>query len=475
MSKFIKNSLLILIIGLFAYIFKTSDGYSNEQIITILTLSAVTIVVFFKDKNVTATQRFRLLRPSVLLLLGMCIIAYQNGIDLLVGNYDMNTNVFLHHSLITKGIAFASMAIVAFIFGYTNTSMPFNSINSKSYNQEISLDALIVLSTIFTLMFLSTVDSAFITGQSYVESGSLEDSHTNNSEILLNICNAAVLIQYAINNTGRKMSLRRFIGGMPKLFIILLVLYLVLRLISGAREPVIRTSLILLFSYVYANREQPFRNFIFVICIIATSFILSIISIGRGVITNDLSKKYETGLAVYEARQSFSPSTEELASSQFCDMIAINEFEKQDNEHLHGAIQGRYLAVLFIPNRLLENIWPVETEMQGSAYYITTLERGRKSNIGLGTTLQSDFYLDFGIVGMIVCMMLMGVLLKKVDLSLYSDVKLHYSLFATTMIIMLSSSAFYLSRSAFIPSIRLPLYTFILLYINRLIHDNRYI
>lgn len=470
MNKFLNNSLLILIIGLFAYIFKTSDSYSNEQIITIFVLSAVAIVAFFRDKSVTTNQRFRLLRPSVLLLLGMCIIAYQNSIDLLVGNYDENTNVFLHHSLITKGMAYASMAIVAFIFGYKSTSTPFNS---SSNNNEASLNALVGLSTIFTLLFLSTVDSDFITGQSYIESGSIEGSHTNNSEVLLNICNAAVLIQYAINNTGRQMSLRRFIGGLPKLFIMLLVLYLALRLISGAREPVIRTSLILLFSYVYANREQPFRNFIFVICIIATSFILSIISIGRGVVTDDLSRKYETGLTVYEARQSFSPSTEELARSQFCDMIAINEFEKQDNEYLYGAIQGRYLTVLFIPNRLLEQIWPVETEMQGSAYYITTLERGRKSNIGLGTTLQSDFYLDFGIVGMAVCMMLVGMLLKKIDLSLYSDVKLHYSLFATTMIITLSATAFYLSRSAFIPSIRLPLYTFILLYINRLLYRNR--
>lgn len=463
--------LLLFIIGLLTYIFKTCDGYSSEQMMTIFALSAVAIIIFFRDKSATYDHRLRLLRPSVLLLLGMCIIAYQNSIDLIVGNYDKNTDVFLHHSLIIRGVAYASIAIGAFIFGYTNTSTPFKSCSTN--DNKSSLNLLVALSTIFTLIFLSTVDSDFITGQSYIESGSLEGSHTNNSEVLLNICNAAILIQYAINNAGRKMSLRRFIGGMPKLFIIALLLYLVLRLISGAREPVIRTCLILLFSYVYANREQPFRNFVVVICIIATSFILSIISIGRGVVTDDMSKKYETGVAVYEARQSFSPSTEELARSQFCDMIAINRFEKQNNEHLNGAIQGRYLAVLFIPNRLLEQIWPVETEMQGSAYYITTLERGRKSNIGLGTTLQSDFYLDFGIYGMILCMMLVGVLLKKIDLSLYSDADLHYTLFATTMIITISATALYMSRSAFIPSIRLPLYTFILLYINRMLYSSR--
>lgn len=471
MNNFLKGSLLLIIIGLFTYIFKTSDGYGGAQLMTIFALSAVALLLFFRDRSACSDQRFRLLRPSVLLLLGMCIIAYQNGIDLIVGNYDKNTDIFLHHSLINKGMAYASIGVVAFIFGYTATSTPFRS--SRSTDNETSLNALIFLSTVFTLMFLSTVDSDFITGQSYIESGSLEDSHTNNSEVLLNICNAAVLIQYAINNAGRRMSLRRFIGGMPKLFLILLVIYLVLRLISGAREPVIRTGLIILFSYVYANREQPFRNIVLLACIVATSFILSIISIGRGVVTDDLSKKYETGLMVYEARQSISPSTEELARSQFCDMIAINEFEKQDNEHLKGVIQGRYLAVLFVPNRLLERVWPVETEMQGSAYYITTLERGRKSNIGLGTTLQSDFYLDFGIVGMIICMMLIGMLLKRIDLALYSNAELRYSLFTTTMIITLSATAFYLSRSAFIPSIRLPLYTFILLYINRMAYNRR--
>lgn len=468
MYKFFRNCILILIISILIYIFEDSTCYNSSQLVTIFILSALSIFLFFRDKSTAHNGHFRIFRPSILLLLGMSIIAYQNSIDLLVGNYDKNAEVFLHPNLINKGVSYASIAIVAYILGYTNTSVPFKTNYTK--NDKSPLNFLLVLCTIFTLLFLTSIDHDFITGQTYVESGSIDSSHTNNSEIFLNICNAAIIIQYAINNIGRKVSFRLFIGGMPKLFLVLLAVYLSLRLLSGAREPIIRTLLTLLFAYVYANKEQPFKNVIIVICIIATSFILSLISIGRGVVTDDISKKYETGLTVYNARQSFSPSTQELAQSQFCDMIALNQFEVKDKEHLYGAIQGRYLSVLFVPNRILQQVWPVETHMQGSAYYITTIERGSKSEIGLGTTIQSDFYVDFGLIGMILCLIFIGVIYKKVDLSLYSNLGARHTLLAVTLIISISASAFYLSRSAFIPSLRLPMYTFILLYINRMIH-----
>lgn len=470
MYKFWSNSILLFVIGLFVFFFKTSYGVEENTIITIYILSAVVLFLFYKDKQRSFQGKLKLLHPSLLLILGMLIIAYQNSIDLLLGNYDANYSFFLHQNLISPGVAYASIAIASFVFGYTNTSTP---LKHSTTNNQAPLDILVFLSFAFTLLFLTTIDQDFLTGKTYIESGTLDSSHTNNSEILLGICNAAVIIQYALNNVGRKMTFRQFLSRMPKLFLILLMLYLTLRLISGAREPVIRNGLLLIFSYIYICREQPLKNITIIFIAIIASFVLSIISIGRGVITNDISEKYKTGLTIYETRESFSPTTSELAGSQFCDMIAINEFEKKGNEHLHGAIQGRYLAVILMPNRILNQIWPVDTSMQGSAYYITTIERGSKSEVGLGTTLQTDFYVDFGIIGMIICLIVIGIIFKKIDLSLYSNPNLKYSLLATTLIISISAGSFYLSRSAFIPSLKLPLYTFILLYINSLIYNRR--
>ena len=87
-----------------------------------------------------------------------------------------------------------------------------------------------------------------------------------------------------------------------------------------------------------------------------------------------------------------------MANSQFCDMVAINLFERRREPHLCGVIQLRYLAVIAMPNRILHKVWPVPVEKQGSAYFLTVKERGRNSEMGLGSTIYTDFYVDFGLV-----------------------------------------------------------------------------
>lgn len=471
MFSIFRTVILVIILGVLGYVFESSYIYDEGELILVVTMAMLAISLYFTDNSKGSVCYHKLLRPSFLLLLGMTIIALQNSVDLLLGNYDVSYQVFYHPNIIVKGVAYASMAIVAFIIGYTNTKHPLS--HRVAHSQTTPLTILITLSTIFFFLFLTTVDSNFLSGKTYVESGSIDSSHTNNSEFFLGICYAGVLIQYAINNAGRGLNFRKFISGIPKIFLIIFISYLILRLISGAREPVIRNILIFVFSYIYTSRKQPIKNYVLFIFLFLASFFLSIISIGRGVISEDLSEKYKVGTSIYETRNSFSPSTTELAGSQFCDMAAINEFERHNNEFLKGSIQGRYVLVLFIPNRLLQHIWPIDTSMQGSAYYLTVKEKGYKSNIGLGTTLQTDFYVDFGIVGMLICLFLIGVLFKRLDLALYTPPQYAYSLLTTVFLIYISACSFYLSRSAFIPMLRIPLYIFILLYINRKVYTNK--
>lgn len=446
-------------------IFIDVDVYSEQSLIAILLLGVFVLMCYIVDGRRYDTIRGKIIRPSWLLVFGMCIIVFQNPIDLLLNNLHLGSNIFPHQSLIIKGVAYGTIAIASFTVGYILPYRPFSTSSKAAIPSSLRLFA--VLSAVCMAGFLLTIDADFFSGKSYVESGDISTSHTKISEVLLWVAFNGYFIQYAINSRNKELSFRQYISGIPTFMLLIFAGYLSLKLISGMREPVLRNILLFVFSYIYASRRSPVKTITFIISIIVASFVFSIVSIGRGVITDDLSEKYRVGIEIYDDRNSISPTTSELANSQYCDFVALKHFYREDNQHLGGAIQARYIASTFIPNRILNNFWSVETDMQGSAYFLTARDRGLKSESGLGSTIHTDFYVDFGIVGMILCMVLVGFIFKKTDLTLYSNASNRYSLLVTVLVICLGASSLYLSRSVFILTLKIPLYTYILLIINQ--------
>lgn len=446
-------------------IFIDSDVYNEQSLVAILLLGAVALICYIIDGRRYNTIRGKIIRPSWLLIFGMSIIVFQNSIDLLLNNLHLGSSIFPHQNIIVKGVAYGAIAITSFIIGYVLPYRPFKP--STSAPTPTSLRPFIVLSALFMAGFILTLDADFFSGKSYIESGNISTSYTKISEVFLWVTLAAFFIQYAINSRGKELSFKQYIKGIPTLMLAIFILYILLKLVGGMREPVLRNILLFAFSYIYASRRSPVKTITFLIAIVAASFIFSIVSIGRGVITDDLTEKYRVGMEVYDGRNSISPTTSELANSQYCDFIAIKHFDKEGNAHIGGAMQARYIAVTFIPNRILNNFWSVETDMQGSAYYLTARDRGLKSESGLGSTIHTDFYVDFGIAGMIICMILVGFIFKKCDLTLYSNRNFRYSLLITVLVISLGASSLYLSRSTLIPTLKIPFYAYILLLINQ--------
>lgn len=462
--------ILVLILVLLICNYYVVNTFDEGNLIFILLLSLVALIYYFKNDNNDKINK-HLFRPSFLLMVGLTIIAYQNTIDLLLGNINEYDSMFITPSLINKVLSFASMALVSLIIGYSFTHKPFNCSKYKNSTRQnnVSINLLVWLSILLFGFFVLSIDSSFFNGEDYIEGGAINKSNTNTSEFFLNICFSAILIQHAINTVRLKISIREYIINLPKVFIIIFVSYLALRLISGSRAPVLRCILLFLFSYVYATRQQPFKNLILIVLIIIGGGLFSIISFSRGIITNNIMDKYADGMELFEQSNSISPITAELAHSQYCNHVAVNEFSEGQDDILFGAIQARYVASIFIPNRILQQIWPAPVSMHGSAYYLTAKVYGENSTSGMGTTLNADFYIDFGIIGMIFCMMLIGVLYKKMDLTLYLPSYYSPSLLTIVLIVSLGSISLYLSRAPFIPLLRTPLFTFILLAVNRLI------
>ena len=93
---------LILVLAVLVGIFINTQGYDVELTVAILIMSSSAILCYAKDTQRYDTIKKKLLRPSLLLLLGMSIIVLQNTVDLLIGNLEIDSNVFYHRSVITK-------------------------------------------------------------------------------------------------------------------------------------------------------------------------------------------------------------------------------------------------------------------------------------------------------------------------------------------------------------------------------------
>ena len=466
MHRSLNTALLLIILAIFILLYHQAFGYHMLIYKITLWLSFFATILFFFDSSNTKWKK-NLLRPSVLLLFGLVIIVYQNPIDLLLENYATRGNIL--HSTPHKDQVFLLGAIsyVSYIIGYSFLDKSFNS--TKNNYEKSDLKILVGISVVLFLLFLITIDASFFSGEDYIESGSITNTHTNNWEFLLNIINTAIISQYTINNQDKTLSIKQYIGGLPKSFIFIFIIYIILRLISGSRAPVLRAILLMVFSFIYINRKQYIKNYIIIGFIIIGGFIFSVISYSRGIVGTDFKDKYQLGIELFTQSSSISPTTEELARSQSCDVASVEIFDYEYKHHTNGLIQLRYLITLIIPNRILSIIWPTEIKHLGSAYFLTSYRMGDNAESGMGTTLHSDFYVDFGIWGMILCMILMGLLFKKIDATLFSKKNLLFSPFIIVLCISLGASSLYLARAAFIPLLRGPIFAYVIVVINQII------
>lgn len=454
--------LFLLLIFSISFYFLANGSDKGVEVFCLFLLAIALITYFFSSKR-SFELRGNTFRPSLFLLFGLVIIGCQNIIDLLLGYMQESNVVFISPKIVDKGFAFAISGIISFLLGYVITT---NGLKARPDGDRfVSIKLLNYGAAAFFILFVLSLDSSFFSGEDYIESGIIAKSTTNNSEFVLGVLFASVIIQYSINRKGY-MTFRQYIFGFPKLFLVVFFSYLVLRFISGARASVLRNVLLLFFSYSFVCRKQPFKTSTIIVFLIVGVVLFSALSFSRGLVGNSFSERYSYGLEHLKNNGSISPPTQELAHSQICNQLIIKELQEKPNSMSYGGNQLRYFIVLFVPNRILNMIWPMPLERQGSAYFLTVQYLGRNATSGLGTTLWADFFLDFGFIGMLLCMGIVGGLFKKIDMLIFSKDKM-YSTFSTVMALSLGSSSLYLSRSAFIPLLRLPLYVFIVLIINR--------
>ena len=157
-------------------------------------------------------------------------------------------------------------------------------------------------------------------------------------------------------------------------------------------------------------------------------------------------------------------ATEELSGSFMCNQIAVRAVDRGEPFH-YGKYQVSYILnmIPFLPSTLRDLLGIPETELSSSTV-INNYYLGKHSKWALGSSCIADFYLELGLLGVLIGLFVVGMFYKYIDSFLIVD-NSSFNIITTTLFIIYSSKAIYIPRSMFLGELKLFLMPIIILYL----------
>lgn len=439
-----------------------------------LIIVGIAIVVYFINQQKSDLKSWWI-RPSNILLIGLLVVNLQYIVDLVLGFKTYST--FVNPKTANYCCALGSIGTLAYIIGniYSNSKVSDNLVSvSVKRNTEGCL-FLYLLQAVSFISWIMTVDVfALVTGASYADqawgggmAGYMEDFFYYSTITIL-------VVKVLDGIDGVHTNIIQFIRSFSFSFVFFVGLYLIIRLLSGDRGPFIYTVLSLLFSYVMISRRNISLKYVLVGGFLFASLMI-IVGVARGMNSDiALGEKFSSSLqSLGKARFSdetvFTP-TEELALSFRCNETAVNEILSGAPLH-YGKYQLYELlnTIPFIPSFLYNNLHIPISELS-SDYYLTECYFGDYNLSGqIGTTVIAEFYLELGIIGVILGMFIVGFFFKIIDRIICLSPTNCLSVVAIIIALTFASKAIYIPRSNFLGQLKPTILILIVYYTNKML------
>lgn len=413
------------------------------------------------------------IRPSYILILCLIVVNLQNIVNVILEiapiSFYLKTNQYSNY--VSRVLYLGLIAITAFLIG-NNKKVSRNisflpKLAIKVKKQDLRLWTFFCV--IMFAMFVMNIDlTAFITGMDYIGSGAA-DRVMKKSAYYEQLLEVGIIIVFAIyiriRISDNITSFKEFIVGFPKLFLVIFFLYLILRLLSGDRGPVIYNLFIILYSYVMITKKK-FKFVTVVSSLLLVALGITLLGFIRSLEDDDtflnrVNNSYSKMQAAESRTRSVLPISQELANSIACNFIAIHDIDQNRAEFKYGEY-NIYNIIGSIPGSrfILSNIFGIDLRNKSSAEYLTVSYRGKDYSYGLGSSAVAEAYLDFGVLGTFVLFAIFGTLYKKIDLNIL-DPK-NVSVIQTIILLRFSSYAIYTPRYTFAGTLSKALYIVII-------------
>lgn len=458
MNKFL-NFLCLCCLVFFCVCFAISSNspITTLHIIPLLLTFLLIILYLYSDNKIEQIRKSFWIRPSMLLLLSLVIVNLQIPINIFVGLGDGSYYLESSKYAICSGevLFFGCIGIISFIYGYHYRvlSKPHNNFGNICKSPVLIW---VLLSLLSFILWVINIDlNSFFTGMEYQGSGAA-DRVSSPFAIFETLLDCFITISFAVitkNNINRKnvkWSFFLYLKSIPMLLLLVIGFYMGLRTMSGDRGPVIYTGLMLFYSYVITTQKK-IKLLVLVSMVIVGAFSLTLLNVVRNFRNPNetFSERLTRGLDEMgdnTEKRTISPFTHELAKSVNCNYIAVYDIDNNITTYKYGGYNISELLVA-VPgmNRVFKTFFDIDLYKFNSNEYLTISCFGKNYLFGLGTTALADFYLDFGILGMILGMFLIGFIYKRVDYYINNPVS---NILLIICLLKFSSMSIYMPRAS---------------------------
>lgn len=393
----------------------------NEKIMCITLcmslLSVFTYIVTIKnDKNL----RGQYLRTAYVFFIGFLIVFFQKNLDLVLHNINKSDTVFASASVICSCALFSLIGLSSFVIGSSvaiSKTTPYRKVKMTTIPTRFVIFQK-WLFIIFVAIYIVYNMSKILSGSFIYNEDTMAESAgslSNYSVVMIQVLIFTILCSNVITlrNVKNKASLLTFIRMNGLMFLVPLIIYLSLVFMTGDRGPILTTVLAYVITYVIATQKKINFVTLFLAVFIGGSA-LSIIGTVRksnNLLTVQDILSYEN----QEDEESVIPVTKELAGSYMTFTYSVAKVPSQ-HDYFYGVMKLRDLgySVPFL-YRAIPFIYSKNEHENGSTSYCTYLIQGLNRTYGNGSSLLADIYLDFGLIGIIFVMMLLGFLIVHID------------------------------------------------------------
>ncbi|MCO5279271.1 MAG: oligosaccharide repeat unit polymerase [Saprospiraceae bacterium] len=444
--------LLVICILLLLYLKPEFKGFFNIDFLKAYSLLAILFLslhfyIEFKIRNKNW------IRIDSLFLVGFYVVHFQFPIMISIsGIFDSDMHKILGSNYhINFGVWLSLIGILFWLLGYSLFYKSKRRIFTRDtiFTYYYQYKKLLYFTVILFVLFLITAGHDFLSGGIYKGTGSSlsGDGAAPYIQSLFSICIIVLTTSVFLNNKGKYSggSLLKWFYKLDRWYLVLVFMYLYIFLMIGDRGgPIALISTIII---LMGELIKPLKLWFSILILFIGAMIMTLIGLGRiDKSGNSIISSGYTNLQEENQYPSYYIPTFELAKSNRIVFYSLETVPEQ-HDYFYGKL---WISRLLSPIPFLQTFYLQLTNEKkyniNSEDYITYLYLGENSISGEGTSIIADIYLNFGLLGVIICMFFIGVFLKKANM-IIKDVNNYRFVILGAIIASLS---FYFGRTSFL-------------------------